>query len=136
MDEPFVWEVWVSACSLHSTPITDLKQKQSYYCSICVSYSFIYHSQPSITNADSYRLIQPVYISAIEIFQDGGLKHNNPVNLILWESHQIWCYNQGPLDQELCLMNIELSNTDIEATDIQILYEQQNIRCLSDLYDI
>lgn len=29
-------------------------------------------------------------INAIGAFQDGGLKHNNPINLALWESKRLW----------------------------------------------
>ncbi|MCJ1473164.1 hypothetical protein MMC13_001815 [Lambiella insularis] len=35
-------------------------------------------------------LFQSARISNVGTFQDGGLKHNNPVNLALWESRQIW----------------------------------------------
>jgi len=38
----------------------------------------------------SYSLFTPAHISAIGTFQDGGLKHNNPINLALWESQHIW----------------------------------------------
>ncbi|KAL8912017.1 MAG: hypothetical protein Q9171_002930 [Xanthocarpia ochracea] len=31
-------------------------------------------------------LFRPIRISSLGTFQDGGLKHNNPVNLALWES--------------------------------------------------
>ena len=37
-----------------------------------------------------YRLFRPIRISSLGTFQDGGLKHNNPVNLALWESRYIW----------------------------------------------
>jgi hypothetical protein len=39
---------------------------------------------------DNSRLVKPAYISVIGTFQDGGLKHNNPVNLALWECLHIW----------------------------------------------
>ena len=39
---------------------------------------------------DLISLFKPTHIPGIGTFQDGGLKHNNPVNLALWESHQIW----------------------------------------------
>lgn len=35
-------------------------------------------------------MFKPAHLSAIGTFQDGGLKHNNPVNLALWEFRQIW----------------------------------------------
>ncbi|KAI9760680.1 MAG: hypothetical protein M1840_002356 [Geoglossum simile] len=35
-------------------------------------------------------LFQTAQISTVGAFQDGGLKHNNPVYLALWESDQIW----------------------------------------------
>ena len=35
-------------------------------------------------------LFQPAQIPNIGTFQDGGLRHNNPVNLALWESKLIW----------------------------------------------
>ncbi len=39
---------------------------------------------------DLISLFKPTHIRGIGTFQDGGLKHNNPVNLALWKSHQIW----------------------------------------------
>ena len=44
----------------------------------------------SDTDDVSFRLVKPIYISVIGTFQDGGLKHNNPVNLVLWKCRQIW----------------------------------------------
>ena len=35
-------------------------------------------------------------ISSLGTFQDGGLKHNNPVNLALWESRCIWPHITKP----------------------------------------
>ena len=35
-------------------------------------------------------LFKPARIDAIGMFQDGGLKHNNSVNLALWECRRIW----------------------------------------------
>ena len=35
-------------------------------------------------------LFRPIQISSSGTFQDGGLKHNNPINLALWESRYIW----------------------------------------------
>ena len=35
-------------------------------------------------------LFRPIQISSSGAFQDGGLKHNNPINLALWESRYIW----------------------------------------------
>ena len=43
-----------------------------------------------------YRLFQPLQISTLGTFQDGGLKHNNPVNLALWESRYIWPSSSQP----------------------------------------
>ena len=40
------------------------------------------------------RLFQPLQISTLGTFQDGGLKHNNPINLALWESRCIWPSSQ------------------------------------------
>ena len=37
-----------------------------------------------------YSIFQPAHIPNVGSFQDGGLKHNNPVNLALWESRYIW----------------------------------------------
>lgn len=37
-----------------------------------------------------FRLFRPAQISSVGTFQDGGLKHNNPINLALWESRHIW----------------------------------------------
>ena len=42
------------------------------------------------------RLFQPLQISTLGTFQDGGLKHNNPVNLALWESRYIWPSSSQP----------------------------------------
>lgn len=39
---------------------------------------------------DLISLFKSTHIQDIEIFQDEELKHNNFVNLMLWESHQIW----------------------------------------------
>ena len=36
------------------------------------------------------RLFRPAHIPSLGAFQDGGLKHNNPVNLALWECRHIW----------------------------------------------
>jgi len=36
------------------------------------------------------RLFKPAHLSALGTFQDGGLKHNNPINLALWENRYIW----------------------------------------------
>lgn len=35
-------------------------------------------------------VFQPTQISSLGAFQDGGLKHNNQINLALWESCCIW----------------------------------------------
>ncbi|KAK5163302.1 hypothetical protein LTR04_002627 [Oleoguttula sp. CCFEE 6159] len=35
-------------------------------------------------------LFRPANIAAYGAFQDGGLKHNNPINLALWESRHVW----------------------------------------------
>ena len=47
-------------------------------------------SQSFTANTESHSLVRPAYLPAIGTFQDGGLKHNNPVNLALWECRQIW----------------------------------------------
>ncbi|KAL8939686.1 MAG: hypothetical protein Q9216_003226 [Gyalolechia sp. 2 TL-2023] len=41
-------------------------------------------------------LFKPASINGLGIFQDGGLKHNNPVDLALWESKKIWSPDTGP----------------------------------------
>jgi len=41
-------------------------------------------------------MFRPAYIAAVGAFQDGGLKHNNPVNLALWESRRIWPEGSSP----------------------------------------
>ena len=33
-------------------------------------------------------------------------------------------------------MSVQVIQEDTEATDVQVSYEQQDIRCLSDFYDI
>lgn len=35
-------------------------------------------------------LFKPASIAALGSFQDGGLRHNNPTDLALWESSKIW----------------------------------------------
>lgn len=42
------------------------------------------------------RLFKPAHISKVGTFQDGGLKHNNPINLALWESRHIWPSTSKP----------------------------------------
>ena len=41
-------------------------------------------------------LFRPIQISSSGTFQDGGLKHNNPINLALWESRYIWPEIENP----------------------------------------
>ena len=51
---------------------------------------------------------------------------------------QTWsqkCYNQGSLVQKLHLQGIKLSSMNTEATDVQVSYKQQNIKCLSDQHE-
>ena len=36
------------------------------------------------------RLFKPAYIASLDSFQDGGLQHNNPLELALWECPKIW----------------------------------------------
>ena len=42
------------------------------------------------------RLFQPAKINGIGSFQDGGLKHNNPVDLALWECRKVWSHSADP----------------------------------------
>lgn len=42
------------------------------------------------------RLFRPAHIPALGAFQDGGLKHNNPINLVLWECRHIWSDVEKP----------------------------------------
>ena len=42
------------------------------------------------------RLFKPASIEGVGTFQDGGLKHNNPVDLALWECKQIWPLDTAP----------------------------------------
>jgi hypothetical protein len=44
----------------------------------------------------SSRWFGPAKIKNIGAFQDGGLRFNNPVNLLLWESQHIWPEIQKP----------------------------------------
>ena len=39
-----------------------------------------------------YSLFPPFNVPGIGTFQDGGLRHNNPVNLALCEAEHIWPY--------------------------------------------
>ena len=51
------------------------------------------HHSPSLI---FIRLFTTALIPAIGSFQDGGLRHNNPINLALWESRQIWNVGAKP----------------------------------------
>lgn len=35
-------------------------------------------------------LLKPINIKDLKTFQDEGLMHNNPVDLVLWEYQKIW----------------------------------------------
>ncbi|EMC97301.1 hypothetical protein BAUCODRAFT_87996 [Baudoinia panamericana UAMH 10762] len=37
-----------------------------------------------------WKLFAPFTIEGVGTFQDGGLRHNNPINIALWESSRIW----------------------------------------------
>ncbi len=65
--------------------ITEAELLLQHLCQLFIDLS----SQLFTANTESCSLIKPVYIPAIETFQNDGLKHNNSVNLILWECHQI-----------------------------------------------
>ncbi|KAL6716956.1 hypothetical protein ACLMJK_004869 [Lecanora helva] len=41
-------------------------------------------------------LFKPASIASLGSFQDGGLKHNNPMDLALWECTKIWCPGAAP----------------------------------------
>lgn len=41
-------------------------------------------------DTDRNRLFRPVRIPSLGSYEDGGLKHNNPINIALWESRYIW----------------------------------------------
>ena len=66
--------------------ITEAELLLQHLCQLFIDLS----SQLFTANTEPCSLVKPVYISAIETFQNGGLKHNNSVNLTLWECHQIW----------------------------------------------
>ena len=59
-----------------------------HFCSSNVSRDAT-REKPS-ANRRALRLFRPIQISTLGTFQDGGLKHNNPIHLALWESRQIW----------------------------------------------
>ena len=42
------------------------------------------------------RLFKPAHIAELGTFQDGGLRHNNPVDLALWECGKIWNTSISP----------------------------------------
>ena len=46
--------------------------------------------ESTIRAADILRLFPPFQLSKLATLQDGGLKHNNPVKLAIWECRQIW----------------------------------------------
>ena len=41
-------------------------------------------------------LFSPAKLTNLGTFQDGGLTHNNPVDIALWESRKIWCSDTTP----------------------------------------
>ena len=41
-------------------------------------------------------LLKPANIGGLGTFQDGGLIHNNPVYLVLWECQKIWPFTTIP----------------------------------------
>ena len=43
-----------------------------------------------------HSLFKSAHIPALGSFQDGGLKHNNPIDLALWECGKIWSSNIVP----------------------------------------
>ena len=45
---------------------------------------------PTVYLLTHTRLFRPIRIPSVGTLQDGGLKHNNPINLALWESRHIW----------------------------------------------
>lgn len=42
------------------------------------------------------RLFKPAYIASLGSFQDGGLRHNDPMELALWECPKIWTSDTTP----------------------------------------
>ena len=81
-------ELWFKPRSL---TLIDTKGKSNFSCSnVCTSQIFLWLC------AYLKRLFQPARIPSIGTFQDGGLKHNNPINLALWESRHIWPVLERP----------------------------------------
>jgi len=42
------------------------------------------------------RLFKPAFITSLGSFQDGGLRHNNPMDLALWECPKLWPTSTSP----------------------------------------
>ncbi len=78
-------------------------------------------------NTEPCSLIKSAYISAIKSFQNGGLKHNNSVNLALWECHQIWSSVDKP--DLMMLLNTETDITlkSSSASNFQHLFKDDFI---------
>ena len=74
-----------SGASLRDDPLTSLQGPCHVSCA-CVSPQTSKKGGPLTV----LRLFRPAHIAAIGTFQDGGLKHNNPIKVALWESLQIW----------------------------------------------
>ncbi|PWW72160.1 hypothetical protein C7212DRAFT_348316 [Tuber magnatum] len=65
------------------------------------------------TSAASW-FFSPMSLPGVETFQDGGLRHNNPVNIALWELLKIWPESPGITDMVLSL-GTGLSSSDAKA---------------------
>lgn len=71
----------------------DYKQRQLHFCSSMVDMiSEFYNSSRLMSN----RFFRPKMLSQIGTFQDGGLHHNNPLNIALWEVKHVWPAKSSP----------------------------------------
>ena len=48
------------------------------------------HIHSGETTLTESRLLKPATISRVGTFQDGGLRHNNPINIAMWENQALW----------------------------------------------
>ena len=65
------------------------RRKKSRYCLSIVKCTNLIAHCGRVTSAAPV-LLKPANTEGLGTFQDGGLMHNNPVDLALWECQKIW----------------------------------------------